>query len=152
MLGHSTLPARSLHQPVGPYCASIKPQTRPGTASREWIAQSIAKCDDHVHLLAFCRQPVWTVVSRAQTACNLHEAADQRAGNALWAFAKLGHSPGGGLLAAAAPRLTALLPGATPQNVVNWLLPYVTFRAQPPGQLLDGAVAVIEASPEVRLT
>ena len=74
------------------------------------------------------------------------------AGNALWAFAKLGHSPGAGLLAAAAPRLTALTHGATPQNIANWLLPYVTFRAQPPAQLLDGAAAFMEASPEVRLT
>jgi len=127
-----------------------RPQTRPGTASRKWITQSVTRRDDHVHLSACCRQPIWTVVSRAQTANKRDEAAYHRAGNALWAFAKLGHSPGAGLLAAAAPRLTALLPGATPQNVANWLLPYVTFRAEPPAQLLDGVVALIEASPEVR--
>ena len=86
---------------------------------------------------------------RAQTASRCDELADRRAGNALWAFAKLGHSPGAGLLAAAVPRLTALLSGATPQNIANWLLPYVTFRAEPPARLLDGVVAVIEASPEV---
>lgn len=72
-------------------------------------------------------------------------------GNALWALAKLGHSPGAGLLAAAAPRLTALLPDATPQNVANWLVPYVAFEAQPPTDLLDGVVAVMESSPEVCL-
>ena len=72
------------------------------------------------------------------------------AGNALWAFAKLGQSPSAGLLAAAAPRLTALLPNATPQNIANWLLPYVIFKVQPLAQLLDGIVAVLQASPEVR--
>ena len=75
------------------------------------------------------------------------------AGNALWAFAKLGHNPGAGLLTAAATRLTALLAtGATPQNMANWLLPYVTFKTQPPARLLDGIVGAIEASPEVRLS
>ncbi len=45
----------------------------------------------------------------------------------------------------------ALLRDATPQNIANWLLPFVTFKVQPPAELLDGIVAVVEASAEARL-
>ena len=81
-----------------------------------------------------------------------HIPACEAAGNALWAFSKLGHNPGAGLLVAAAPRLEALLRDATPQNIANWLLPFVTFKVQPPPELLTGVVAVMEASPEARPT
>ena len=44
----------------------------------------------------------------------------------------------------------ALLADATPQNIANWLLPYVTFKVQPPAELLQGVVAMMESSPEAR--
>ena len=57
----------------------------------------------------------------------------------LWAFAKLDHNPGSGLLGAAASAALAAMPRFNPQNMANTLWAYATLGHYPGTALLDAA-------------
>jgi hypothetical protein len=61
----------------------------------------------------------------------LHDFNAQALANTLWAFAKLFHTPPGGLLPALCEQAAARLPDANAQNIANSLWALATLRPEP---------------------